>query len=105
MVTTLLCRARISYDKDSDYNDYLINKNSKCQSCLNNKYYLDDRKNNKYRLLKDNTHAIRVMDFENIDLSKYNLSNSKLSSQAMIKLGTYTNKYFKILKALLLSEA
>ena len=34
---------------------------------------------------------------DSVDISKYNLGNAKLSSQAMIKLGTYTNKYFKTL--------
>ena len=54
-----------------------------------------------YKALKKDLSNANLLeyDFENVDLSKYNLSNAKLSSQAMIKLGTYTNKYFKILKA------
>lgn len=54
-----------------------------------------------YKALKKDLSNANLLeyDFENVDLSKYNLSNAKLSSRAMIKLGTYTNKYFKILKA------
>ena len=47
---------------------YLVNKNGKCISCLNNQYHLDDKKGNKFGLLKDDIHNIRVFDFRNIDL-------------------------------------
>lgn len=47
---------------------YLINKNEKCSSCLNNKYYLDNRKGKSFRLLKDDIHNMRVLDFDNVDL-------------------------------------
>ena len=46
---------------------YLVNKNEKCISCLNNKYYLDDKKGNKFRILTDNIHNIRVLDYQNVD--------------------------------------
>lgn len=39
----------------------------KCTLCKTDNYYLDDRKNNKFKLLKDSFHKIRVMDSQNID--------------------------------------
>jgi len=47
---------------------YLTNQNNKCASCINNEFYLDDRKNNKFRLLKDEIHHMRVLDYQNINL-------------------------------------
>lgn len=38
-----------------------------CSLCQKSKYYLDDKKSHKFRLLKDSNHKIRVMDYQNID--------------------------------------
>ena len=45
----------------------MTNGNEKCTLCDKNKYYLDDKKNHKFRLLKDSFHKIRIMDYQNID--------------------------------------
>ena len=44
-----------------------INNSESCSLCTTNTYYLDDRKGSKFRLLKDNSHKVRVMDYQNID--------------------------------------
>lgn len=44
-----------------------INNSKSCSLCTTNTYYLDDRKGSKFRLLKDNSHKVRVMDYQNID--------------------------------------
>ena len=40
---------------------------NKCSLCVVNNYYLDDKKGNKYRLFKDSSHKVRVMDYTNVD--------------------------------------
>ena len=39
----------------------------KCSLCISNNYYLDDRKGNRYRLYRDSSHKVRVIDSQNID--------------------------------------
>lgn len=47
--------------------NYLCGMDLGCFLCFNNKYYLDDRKNNKFRLLGDENHNMRVFDCSVID--------------------------------------
>lgn len=44
------------------------NVNSKCYLCKTNDYYLDDKKGDKFKLLGDSSHKVRVMDYQTIDL-------------------------------------
>lgn len=48
--------------------NYFNNKCDKCHLCFNGKYYLDDRKNNKFRLLGDENHNMRVFDCNKVDM-------------------------------------
>ena len=41
--------------------------NEQCNLCINNKYYLDDRNNHRFALLKDSYHRTRIMDYEIVD--------------------------------------
>ena len=43
------------------------NNSDRCSLCVSNNYYLDDRKGNKFRLLRDFSHKVRVMDYQNVD--------------------------------------
>lgn len=39
-----------------------------CTSCFKDKYYLDEKKQHKFRLLGDETHKMRVLDYQNINM-------------------------------------
>lgn len=47
--------------------NYLCLKKKGCSLCFCNKYYLDDRKGNKFRLLGDENHNTRVFDYLTLD--------------------------------------
>ena len=51
-----------------------------------------------YRFLKHDLKDANLLDydFEGIDLKKYDFTKAKISSQTMIKLGTYNNKFFNL---------
>lgn len=47
----------------------LVNKDNICMVCKNGKkYYLEDRMNEKYRILNDNNHLTYIMHYKNINL-------------------------------------
>lgn len=47
--------------------NYLLIKKEGCTACLKDKYYLDDKKDHKFRLLTDQNHKTRVFDYQNIN--------------------------------------
>ena len=47
--------------------NYLCSKVKGCSLCFDNKYYLDDCRGNKFRLLGDENHNTRIFDFSVVD--------------------------------------
>ena len=45
-----------------------VSKSSICNACFNNKFYLDDRNNHRFRLLGDENHFMRIFDYKCVDL-------------------------------------
>lgn len=62
-----------------------LSGSEKCNLCENKNYYLDDRKNNRFKLLKDKFHKVRVMDYQNVnklseidDLKRIGVTNFRI---------------------------
>ena len=47
--------------------NYLCSKGKGCSLCFDNKYYLDDCRGNKFRLLGDENHNMRIFDYSVVD--------------------------------------
>ena len=47
--------------------NYLCSKGKGCSLCFDNKYYLDDCRGNKFRLLGDENHNTRIFDYSVVD--------------------------------------
>ena len=47
--------------------NYLCSKVKGCSLCFDNKYYLDDCRGNKFRLLGDENHNTRIFDYSVVD--------------------------------------